>query len=124
MAGVGDLTTMTFSEAVKREALDRARNICECAGCDRHDSCYLLFLGSGLTTHFDHINPKALGGSDTLENCRVLCVPCHRATPTYGLTLEEILEAIPPPVPAIPRPIRMSDGGQAVIRRKIRFPRS
>lgn len=27
--------------------------------------------------HFDHIIPDRMGGEPTLENCAVICVPCH-----------------------------------------------
>jgi len=27
--------------------------------------------------HFDHIVPDGLGGKPVIENCMVLCVPCH-----------------------------------------------
>lgn len=29
--------------------------------------------------HYDHVIPDALGGEPTLENCEVLCTPCHGA---------------------------------------------
>jgi 5-methylcytosine-specific restriction protein A len=28
--------------------------------------------------HFDHVTPDGLTGQPTFENCRVLCIPCHR----------------------------------------------
>lgn len=36
--------------------------------------------GCGLPTkrfHFDHRNPDGLTGQPTLENCQLLCEPCH-----------------------------------------------
>ena len=27
--------------------------------------------------HVDHVKPKALGGQDTLDNLRTLCIRCH-----------------------------------------------
>jgi hypothetical protein len=27
--------------------------------------------------HFDHVIPDGIGGKNDLQNCAVLCVPCH-----------------------------------------------
>ena len=32
----------------------------------------------------DHLVPLVSGGSDTFENHRVMCVECHKNTPSYG----------------------------------------
>lgn len=32
----------------------------------------------------DHLVPLVNGGSDTFENHRVMCVECHKNTPSYG----------------------------------------
>jgi len=32
--------------------------------------------------HFDHDIPDGLGGEPILENCRVLCIACHKAKTT------------------------------------------
>lgn len=55
-----------FSKEVRRQALRRAGKKCE--GCDA------LF---GVKFHFDHDIADGLGGEPTLENCKVLCHPCH-----------------------------------------------
>jgi 5-methylcytosine-specific restriction enzyme A len=55
-----------FSKPVKRDALKRADKKCE--------GCGALF---GLKFHFDHDIADGLGGEPTLENCKVLCHPCH-----------------------------------------------
>jgi 5-methylcytosine-specific restriction protein A len=57
-----------FSKPVKREALKRANKRCEGEGCGA------LF---GMKFHFDHDIADGLGGEPTLENCKVLCHPCH-----------------------------------------------
>ena len=57
-----------FPAKVKREALKRAEGRCE-------ECTFMPHLGK---LHYDHITPDALGGEPTLENCRVLCVMCHR----------------------------------------------
>ena len=51
-----------FPAAVKKKALRRADFTCEFENCDEMRGLEL-----------DHITPKALGGSNTLQNCRVLC---------------------------------------------------
>lgn len=57
-----------FSKPVKREALRRAGGKCE------GENCGALF---GFKFHFDHDIADGLGGEPTLENCKVLCHPCH-----------------------------------------------
>lgn len=57
-----------FSITVRKLAAKRANGRCE--GC-----------GVGLPVggfHYDHDTPDGLGGEPTLENCRVLCLTCHR----------------------------------------------
>ncbi len=60
-----------FTRATKREALARAGGQCERidAGerCPRRDKL-----------HYDHIIPDALGGSNKIDNCSVLCDAHHR----------------------------------------------
>ena len=51
-----------FPSAVKKTALRRARYTCEFNNCDET---------RGL--EFDHVSPVALGGINSLSNCRVLC---------------------------------------------------
>jgi 5-methylcytosine-specific restriction protein A len=56
-----------FSNYTKAQAALRSNGLCE--GC-----------GVRLTTghyHYDHVVPDQLGGEPTLENCAVLCKPCH-----------------------------------------------
>ena len=57
-----------FSKAVKRDAAARANGKCECCGKRLRFGEY----------HYDHDLPDFLGGEPTLENCRVLCLDCHR----------------------------------------------
>jgi 5-methylcytosine-specific restriction enzyme A len=56
-----------FPKRVQRDAFVRANGHCE--GCH-----------AKLTLHkyqYDHVNPDGLTGEPTLENCMVLCSPCH-----------------------------------------------
>ncbi|HEV2557272.1 MAG TPA: HNH endonuclease signature motif containing protein [Microvirga sp.] len=57
-----------FPARVKAQAAKRANGHCE--GC-----------GAKLTVggyHYDHTKPDGLGGEPTLENCKVLCLGCHK----------------------------------------------
>ena len=60
-----------FSKKVKRDAFVRADGKCEVPWC-----CARLTVGK---FHYDHVIPDALGGEPTLENCAVICVPCHKS---------------------------------------------
>lgn len=62
-----------FPKSVRLEAFTRCGGRCE---GEIADGC-LGKLGPG-NHHFDHYPvPAAVGGPGTIENCRVLCVPCH-----------------------------------------------
>lgn len=49
----------------ERKAEVLARDGGVCANCQ------------GPGTHADHIVPKAMGGTDALDNLQTLCAPCH-----------------------------------------------
>ena len=57
-----------FSVKTKKAAWKRCNGICEC-GC-----------GQKITgrAEFDHILADGLGGDNSLENCKVLSVKCHK----------------------------------------------
>jgi 5-methylcytosine-specific restriction protein A len=58
-----------FPARVKKAALKRASGKCE--------ACLQpLKLGE---FHFDHVAADGLGGKPVLENCKTLCLPCHKA---------------------------------------------
>lgn len=59
-----------FSKAVQREAFIRCNGKCEGENCGAH-----LYVGG---FHYDHIIPDGNGGTPTLDNCQVLCKPCHK----------------------------------------------
>ena len=65
---------MSFSDLTKAQAMRRAGNKCESCGSSVTDT----------TAHAHHVIAESDGGSDLLSNCRILCVPCHEATPSYG----------------------------------------
>jgi len=59
-----------FPSKVKAQAFQRANGKCEGEDCGAR-----LAVGK---FHYDHDLPDELGGEPTLENCRVLCVACHK----------------------------------------------
>lgn len=68
-----------FTRATKQEALKRAGTRCEASG-----PRYGLLEGQrcncslSLGVQFDHDVPDQLGGDNSLENCRAVCVQCHK----------------------------------------------
>ena len=57
-----------FSKKVKIAAYIRADGHCESCGADLRVRM----------VHYDHDLADDLGGEPVLENCKVLCVPCHK----------------------------------------------
>lgn len=71
---------MAFSEGTKHAAYQRARGRCECLrqSCAAH---YPGRCGRSLVAgwHAHHVRTPSEGGSDELDNCKALCIPCHEA---------------------------------------------
>ena len=71
---------MAFSEDTKHAAYQRAGGRCECLrqSCSAHDAgrCGRLLMAGW---HAHHVRAPSEGGSDELENCEALCIPCHEA---------------------------------------------
>lgn len=63
-----------FSAQTKREAWERSEGLCEGIRPDGERCCANL---RHKPYHFDHIIPDAIGHDNSLQNCAVLCVPCH-----------------------------------------------
>lgn len=61
-----------FPRAVKRAAYKRAGGRCQ--------SCGFVFPAGGGGIEYHHIDPWTLSHDSSLENCLVLCIPCHKAT--------------------------------------------
>jgi 5-methylcytosine-specific restriction endonuclease McrA len=57
-----------FPKSVKSKAAERAKGHCEQCGKK-------LRVGE---FHYDHRVADGLGGTPTLDNCMVLCLPCHK----------------------------------------------
>ncbi len=72
--------TRTLSVHVKRKVYERAEGACEFISRDGH-SCKNKFM-----LEFDHIHPKALGGTNDLSNIQLLCRSHNdfRRWQTYG----------------------------------------
>lgn len=68
-----------FTRATKRDALARSGHRCETTGTrygfeeGQRCNCSL-----SLGVQFDHDVPDQLGGDNSLENCRAICVQCHK----------------------------------------------
>ena len=65
---------LEFTKQTMREALTRCNGLCE--GLLSNGSRCNANLWQKLR-HFDHIIPAAIGGDNSLQNCAVLCIPCH-----------------------------------------------
>ena len=75
---------MAFSDSVKDAAHHRSRGQCECARQHTGTINASHFGGrcpTEVTRHgaeYHHLLSVETGGIDTLGNCQVLCVTCHR----------------------------------------------
>jgi 5-methylcytosine-specific restriction endonuclease McrA len=68
-----------FSRSTRQAALARAGTRCEASGprygLEEGQRCNCsLSLG----VQFDHDVPDQLGGDNSLENCRAVCIQCHK----------------------------------------------
>ena len=85
---------MAFSDSTVAAAWRRAGGKCECGRSTCGHSYFrcnqrLDWYARGLDNHpggweAHHRVAVASGGSDTLSNCEILCIPCHKNTRTYG----------------------------------------
>lgn len=85
---------MAFSDTTVFAAWKRSGGRCECRngkcghykwGCNSKlvwEYRGLDFLPGAWEAH--HIIPVSKGGRDTVENCQILCIDCHKNTPSYG----------------------------------------
>lgn len=83
---------MPFPENVVKEAWTRSGGKCECKRTNHGHSgrCNrtLLYGSRGSETSYGweahHIVAEDSGGLNTLSNCEILCMDCHKKTRTYG----------------------------------------
>lgn len=85
---------MAFSSTVIAAAWQRSGGRCECCRSTCGHGYYrcnkLLswnargndYAPGGWEAH--HKTAATKGGSDTLSNCEILCISCHKNTRTYG----------------------------------------
>ncbi|MFA7254072.1 MAG: HNH endonuclease [Patescibacteria group bacterium] len=82
---------MSFPQSVINDAWERAGGKCECARrCSGHSGyrCNKVLdprnREAGKQWHAHHVVSQEAGGPDTLQNCQILCVECHKNTESYG----------------------------------------
>lgn len=83
---------MAFSQSVINQAFQRSEGRCECNRLEhRHMTgrCSTLLdpdnTQPGHQWNANHITAQRLpSSSDGLSNCEILCIPCHKATDSYG----------------------------------------
>lgn len=97
-----------FTKQTMREALERAESLCEGLRTNGERCNGALTIGK---YHFDHIIPDAIGGDNSLSNCAVLCIACHKVKTTKR------------DIPIIAKAKRGNDKHLG-IRKKSRFPGS
>ena len=64
-----------FTKATQRSAWGRSDGRCEYV--DEDGSRCPIMLGDG-NVHYDHDIPDRIGGDNSLDNCRALCLPHHK----------------------------------------------
>lgn len=77
------MSRQEFTAKTKLAAFDASGGCCVSCGCK---------LIGGRSPEYDHRIPCALGGDNSVENCDVLCRPCHRAK-TSGADVPTIAKA-------------------------------
>jgi 5-methylcytosine-specific restriction endonuclease McrA len=97
-----------FTKQTMRLALERAESLCEGILSSGERCNAKLSIGK---YHFDHVIPDAIGGDNSLTNCQVLCVACHKSKTTKI------------DVPMIAKAKRVADQHRG-IRKQSRFPGS
>lgn len=83
---------MAFPNSVIQQAWQGAGGKCECkrttcGHVGKHNKALSQSsqgMNSDLGWEAHHITSVAAGGSDTLSNCEILCMACHKKTRTYG----------------------------------------
>lgn len=95
-----------FTKDTKREALKRAKGVCEATG-----KFYGLMPGQRCSmpiatgVEFDHVILEANSHDNSLENCAAVCIPCHR----FKTTKHDI--------PAAAKTVRQRDKDNGIRRR-------
>ena len=77
---------MAFSADTLKKAFARSGGRCECSRAShaKHTGrCSATFTEAQRGTKWEAHHKVSLdaGGTDALENCKILCVPCHNLVP-------------------------------------------
>ena len=84
---------MPFSDRVVEAAWERAEGRCECkrVRCGHETRCNrrLSWNSRGIDDDLrgweaHHITAASKGRTDSLSNCEILCIACHKNTQSYG----------------------------------------
>ena len=85
---------MSFSDDVVSRAWERANGCCECTriGCGHSGRCGKRLVWGNRGKHGErgawqahHITAQSKPSStDSLSNCEILCLDCHKNTQSYG----------------------------------------
>jgi len=81
---------MAFPDSVVVAAWKRSGGCCECTrtthGHAGRCGVRLVWGARGSDKHPGgwEAHHVTAGGPDTLSNCEILCIPCHKKTETYG----------------------------------------
>ena len=79
---------MPFTDDIKNQRFELCDGRCECAeeGHDHYGHCAAALVesnngreGAG-AWEAHHLIPEQYGGTDSLQNCRIYCWPCHERT--------------------------------------------
>ena len=88
---------MPFPQAVIEGAFARSDGRCECrrqhpgrvdaphhGGRYHGERCPITFGRQSGGFEAYHVTAESVGGINTIKNCEILCVTCHRLTQSYG----------------------------------------
>ena len=83
---------MAFTDEVVAQAFTRSGGRCECsrAACPHSGRCAKTFAKGDRARsdetgwQANHRTASSVREDDSLSNCEILCVPCHKRTGTYG----------------------------------------
>src|SRR3954471_2308427 len=70
------LSSMAKGSGMRREFSTRTKALAFQRANGKCDECGMRLEPGRIA--YDHINPDGLTGNNDLNNCAVLCVPCHR----------------------------------------------
>ena len=75
---------MEFPDSVKDAAFRRSGGQCECMRSSHSHAGRCKTTVTRYSAEYNHVPVDPKIGADTLANCEVLCVTCHKETASYG----------------------------------------